>query len=164
VATIGQPLDYQTGLPAAPAGSTNVTFQSDTPTAPPTAVIRKISAYVTFAYDTVIYFPAVQATATQEIFRKNVRHAENYAANFAGSGGSVNAATEATGSTTFTVFKNGSSVGTIVWAAAAATPTFTTAGGAAVSFAIGDIQTITGPATPDTTLANWAVTLVSTRT
>jgi hypothetical protein len=160
---LAQPLDLQ-ALPAAPAGSVNVTFQADAPTTPPTAVIRKISAYVTFAYDTVIYFPALQTTATQEIFRKNVRHAESYAANFAGSGGSVNTSTEATASTTFTVFKNGSSVGTIVWAASTATCTFTTAGGAAVSFAIGDIMTITGPATPDGTLANWGVTLVATRT
>jgi hypothetical protein len=162
MATIGQPLDFQ-ALPAAPAGSINVAFQADAPTAPPTAVIRKISAYVTFAYDNVIYFPVLQSRATQEIFRKNVRHAENYPGNFAGSGGSVASANAATASTTFTVYQNGTAVGTIVWAASATTPTFTTTSGAALAFAIGDIMTIVGPATADATLTNWSATLVGTR-
>jgi hypothetical protein len=161
VATTGQPLDFQ-ALPAAPAGSTNVVFQADAPTAPPTGVVRKISGYVTFAYDLTIYFGSSQTVATQEIFRQNVQHTITFAGNFSGSGGS--AKTTATASTTWSVNKNGSSIGTIVWAGAATTPTFTTTSGAVQTFVAGDILTITGPATADTTLANWGVTLVGTRT
>ena len=83
MATPAQPLNLGS-LPAAPSGALNVAFQADAPTPPPTAVIRNSSAYVTFAYDTVIYFPVLQSSATQEIFRKNVRHNENYPANFSG--------------------------------------------------------------------------------
>lgn len=157
----GQPLDFQI-LPAAPSGSVNVTFQADAPTAPPTSVIRKISAYITFAYDLTIYFPSAQVSASQEIFRQNIRHTIIFAGNFSGSNGS--AKTTATASTTWNVNKNGASIGTIVWAGGGSTPTFTTTSGAAQTFNAGDILTITGPATPDTTLANWGVTLVGSRT
>lgn len=170
MSTVGQALDFANSLPAAPAGAVNVTFQAQAPTAPPTAVVREASAYVTFAYDTVIYFPTTQSIATQEIFRENVRHAKNYPANFSGtiaglsciSGGS--AKTAATGSPVFTIYQNGTAVGTITWAAAATTPTLATTSGAAFALSVGDIITITGPATPDTTLSNWSVTLVCTRT
>ena len=170
MATIGQALNFEASVPAAPSGAVNATFQADAPTAPPTNVIRNISLYVTFAYDKVIYFPALQSVATQEIFRENVRHAMNFPANFSGtiagasciSGGS--AKTVATASATFTIYKNGTAVGTIVWAASATTPTLATTSGAAWTAAVGDVITITGPATADTTLANWSVTLVGTRT
>ena len=164
MATTGQPLDFQ-ALPAAPSGSVNVAFQADAPTAPPTAVVRKISAYVTFAYDVAIYFPALQAVANQEIFRLAFGHTTNFAGNFAGSQGSTK--TAATATATFIVNKNGSQVGTIVWAGgspASFTPTFSTTSGAAVSFSAGDVLTIVGPAAADATLANWSVTLVGTRT
>src|ERR1039458_2951198 len=164
MSTTGQPLNFQSALPAAPSGSVNVTFQADTPTAPPTNVVRQTSAYVTFAYDVAIYFPALQSSANQEIFRMAFGHTTNYAGNFAGSYGSTK--TAATGSTTFIVNKNGSQIGTIVWASgspASFTPIFTTTSGAAESFSAGDIMTIVGPATADATLANWSVTLVGTR-
>jgi len=161
VATTGQPLDFQ-ALPAAPAGSTNIVFQADAPTSPPTAVIRKISGYVTFAYDLTIYFGATQSSVSQEIFRQNVQHTITFAGNFSGSGGS--AKTAATSSSTWNVNKNGSSIGTIVWAGAGTTPTFTTTSGAVQTFVAGDILTITGPVTPDGTLSNWGITLVGTRT
>jgi hypothetical protein len=160
MATPGQPLNLGSS-PAAPSGSVNVTFQADAPGSPPT--VRNTSAYVTFAYDTVIYFGATQTKTNQEIFRKNCRHTEIYAGNFAGSGGSVASANAATASTTWNVNKNGSSIGTIIWAGSGTTPTFTTTGGAAVTFSSGDIMTITGPATADATLTNWGVTLVATR-
>jgi hypothetical protein len=164
-----QPLDFQ-ALPAAPAGSVNVTFQADVPTPPPTAVIRKISGYVTFAYDLTIYFGNTQTVASQEIFRMNVRRTLNFPGNFSGTVGGIScisggsAKTPASSSSTWNVNKNGASIGTIVWAGAGTTPTFTTTGGAVQTFVLGDILTITGPVTPDTSLANWGVTLVSTRT
>jgi hypothetical protein len=162
MSTVGQSLNFNEAEPAAPSGSTNVAFQADAPTAPPTTVVRNISAYVTFAYDVAIYFPAVQSSASQEIFRLAFGHTTNYAGNFAGSYGTTK--TTATSSATFIVNKNGSQIGTIVFAGGASTPTFTTTAGAAESFAAGDILTIVGPATADATLANWGVTLVGTRT
>jgi hypothetical protein len=79
----------------------------------------------------------------------------------AGLGGSYGTAgTAATGSTTFTIAKNGTGVGTMAFAASATTATF--AMGAAASFAGGDVLTITAPGTPDATLANLAWTLSGT--
>jgi hypothetical protein len=169
VSSPGQPLDFQP-LPAAPAGAVNVVFQADAPTAPPTAVIRKISGYVTFAYDLTIYFGTSQTAVNQEIFRMNVRRTLNFPGNFSGTVGGISCVsggstkTAATSSSTWNVNKNGSSIGTIVWAGAGTTPTFTTTSGAAQTFVLGDILTITGPAVSDATLANWGVTLVATRT
>jgi len=170
---LSQPLDLQ-ALPAAPAGSVNVTFQADAPTAPPTAVVRKVSGYVTFAYDVAIYVAAAQSVASQEIFRYNVRRTLNFPANFSGTVGGIScisagsAKTAATGSTTLIVNRITSGVttqiGTIVFAAAGTVPTFTTTSGAVQTPSTGDILTIVGPVTPDGTLANWGVTLVATRT
>lgn len=75
-----------------------------------------------------------------------------FPANFAGSYGSASVA--ATGSTVFTIRKNGTSVGTATFGAAATTCTFASSGGAEVSFAAGDIFSITAPASPDATLAD----------
>lgn len=164
MATTGQPLNFGSS-PAAPSGSVNVTFQADAPTAPPTSVVRNVSGYVTFAYDVAVYFPALQALANQEIFRLAFGHTTTFAGNFGASQGSTKTAAAATA--TFIVKKNGSQVGTIVWAGgspASFTPTFTTTSGAPVSFSAGDVLTIVGPATADATLANWGVTLVGTRT
>ena len=75
-----------------------------------------------------------------------------------GSGYGV-AATAATASATFTISKNGSSIGTAVFAAGATTATITLS---ATSFAAGDVITIVGPATADATLANVDFTLLAT--
>lgn len=64
----------------------------------------------------------------------------------------------ATGSAVFTIAKNGSSIGTITFAAGGATGTFSFASN--VDVAIGDLITITGPATADATLADIDFTLV----
>ncbi len=164
MATVGQPLNFGS-TPAAPSGSVNVTFQADAPTAPPTSVVRGVSAYVTFDYDAPFYFPALQTVANQEIFRQAFGRNVTFPGNFSGSEGSAKAAASAT--VTFIVNKNGIQVGTIVWpgtSPATFTPTFTTTGGAPVSFSPGDVLTIVGPAIADVTLANWGVTLVGTRT
>jgi hypothetical protein len=169
MATPAQPLNFETSDPAAPAGAINLYFQADAPTAPPTSVVRNASVYATYSYDTVIYFPVLQTSANQEIFRENCRHTKNYPAHFSGiianasviSGGSCK--TAASASTVFTIYQNGTAVGTITWAASAATPTLATTGSAALTFNVGDIITITGPATADATLSNWSVTLVCTR-
>jgi hypothetical protein len=76
-------------------------------------------------------------------------------------GGSANA----TASTVISVEKalaaspgSFSAIGTITFAAGSTTPTFATSG--AVSFAIGDILRVVGPATADTTFANFYCTIV----
>jgi hypothetical protein len=77
--------------------------------------------------------------------------------NSAGSAG-----TPATAPATFAIKRNGSSVGTMVFAAASATATFTMT--SPTTFAAGDVLTITAPAIQDATLANIGWTLVGTLT
>jgi hypothetical protein len=72
------------------------------------------------------------------------------------------AAASATASTTYTIRKNGASIGTIVWSAAGTVGVFT--GISATNFVAGDVLSITGPATADTTLADIGITLKMTRT
>lgn len=71
------------------------------------------------------------------------------------------AGTAATASTTFNIQKNGTNVGTMVFAASATTATFTMA--SSTSFATGDVLTVVAPATPDTTLASLGWSLSGTR-
>jgi hypothetical protein len=56
------------------------------------------------------------------------------------------------------------SIGTITIAAGALVATFTSTGGAAVTFAQGDALALVAPATPDGTFANFAATLVAYET
>jgi hypothetical protein len=65
--------------------------------------------------------------------------------------------TAATASTTYTIRKNGSSIGTFVVAASGTTATITFT--AEVSFAIGDVLTITAPASLDATHGDFGGTL-----
>ena len=68
--------------------------------------------------------------------------------------------TAATGSTVFTLKKNGTQIGTMTFAASGSTATFSFA--SAVSVAIGDIIDMVAPATQDATLSDISVTLVAT--
>lgn len=77
----------------------------------------------------------------------------------AGSQGS--AGTAATGSVTINIQKNGTNQGTVNFAAAATTATFTLA--SAVSFVAGDRLTLVAPASPDTTLKDLSITLKGAR-
>jgi len=79
-----------------------------------------------------------------------------FPAGLAGSQGT--AGTAATAMATFAVQKNGANVGTMVFAAAAATATFTMA--SATTFNTGDVLTLVAPAVPDATLANLAWTFM----
>jgi hypothetical protein len=79
----------------------------------------------------------------------------------AGLGGSYGTAgIAATASASFAIQKNGSTVGTMVFAAGATSASFTM--GSATSFAGGDVLTILAPASPDATLANLAWNLTGT--
>ncbi|MBV9828538.1 MAG: hypothetical protein JO001_23160 [Alphaproteobacteria bacterium] len=77
----------------------------------------------------------------------------------AGLGGSYGSAgTAASAAASFAIAKNGTSIGTMSFAASALTASF--AMGATVSLAGGDVLTVVAPAAPDATLANLAWTLV----
>lgn len=67
----------------------------------------------------------------------------------------------ATAQTDFDLKKNGSSFGTMRFAAAGTTASFISAGGA--SFAAGDILTVVAPASPDATLSDVGFSLAGTR-
>jgi hypothetical protein len=71
------------------------------------------------------------------------------------------AVTGAAAQTDFDIRKNGTSVGTMRFAASATTATFIMA--SQTVFAAGDILTIVAPATPDTTLADLGWSLAGTR-
>jgi len=66
------------------------------------------------------------------------------------------ASTAATASSVFTIYKNGSSIGTFTFAASGSTAVFSGAGASVVA---GDLITIVAPGTQDATLANIAFTL-----
>src|SRR6516225_3436015 len=82
-----------------------------------------------------------------------------FAAGLTGSQGTAGVA--ATAATTYSIRKNGSNVGTMVFAAGATTATFTMA--SATTFMAGDVVTMVAPASPDATLANLARTLVGSQ-
>ncbi|AQV94745.1 hypothetical protein BJN34_12730 [Cupriavidus necator] len=71
------------------------------------------------------------------------------------------AGTGATAQTNFDIQKNGSSVGTMRFAAGSATATFIM--GSQTTFAAGDILKVVAPATPDATLADIGFSLAGTR-
>ncbi|NJK43209.1 MAG: hypothetical protein HC933_02145 [Pleurocapsa sp. SU_196_0] len=65
----------------------------------------------------------------------------------------------ATASATFTLKKNGTSIGTLNFAASSAVATFTVS--SSVAFASGDVLTLEAPASPDAALADVGVTLAA---
>lgn len=69
----------------------------------------------------------------------------------------------ATATATFSIEKNGSPVGTVVFGTVDNEPTFTTSGGLPVTFLAGDILTLITPTPQDATLAEVAITLALTR-
>ncbi|RWA55356.1 hypothetical protein AU476_07560 [Cupriavidus sp. UYMSc13B] len=71
------------------------------------------------------------------------------------------AGTAATAQTDFDIQKNGSSVGTMRFAAGSATATFLM--GSQTTFAAGDVVKVVAPATPDATLADIGFSLAGTR-
>jgi hypothetical protein len=111
-------------------------------------------------FDVHAFYPGIP-TASAKVLRVPVARAVSFAANFAGSYGKASAA--ATGSAAFDVQKNGSSIGTITFAAAGSSATFATSGGAAQTLAAGDVLSIIAPGTADATLADVGFVLAGTR-
>ena len=111
-------------------------------------------------YDIGFYLPGMPGNGVV-ICKVDFPRAVAFAANFAGSRGAA-PDTNSTGDTVFTVKKNGLTIGTITVASTGAY-TFATSGGAAQSFAAGDVMIIVAPSPPDATLQGIGWTLVATR-
>lgn len=97
-------------------------------------------------------------TAAEVVYRHRAGRAFTLPANLANS--KVIASTAAAASSVFSVKKNGTQVATFTFAAAGVTATYSTQ--ALVSFAIGDLLTITAPATADANLADIDYTILAT--
>lgn len=95
----------------------------------------------------------------ETVLSMNVRREFTLPANLAGS--YVDAKTAATATTTINFTKNGTSIGTAVFAASGTVATLTF--NSAVSFTIGDVFEIVGPATADSTLADTRFSILGTR-
>jgi hypothetical protein len=109
-------------------------------------------------YDIGCYAAGVMTNA--EIFGKFVAP-RSFRVPSGAAGSYGKATTAATGSTTVTAKKNGSAVGTFVWAAAGTTATITWSSD--TDFIAGDVLTLEGPATADATLAGTAITIAGKR-
>lgn len=114
---------------------------------------------VGLAYDISTFVPDAP-TSSMVCVRLIIVRAFSLPASLTGS--RADAATAATGSTTFDLQKNGVSFGTVAWSAAGTSGTFTSVSGA--TFAVGDVLRVVAPATPDATLANISITFAGTRT
>jgi hypothetical protein len=101
------------------------------------------------SYDIAGFLSGVPANSQILLWLPMVR-AVTFDVNLALSKGAANVA--ATASTTFNIAKNGVNFGTMVFALGATTATFVAS--IAQSFAVGDILSVTGPASADATLAN----------
>jgi hypothetical protein len=99
-------------------------------------------------------------TASAKVLAYSFGVAVTFAGNFSGSQGHVG--TNPTATATYTVKKNGSSIGTVVVGTGGAF-TFTTTAGASQSFSVGDYIEVFAPSSPDATMADVNFTLVGTR-
>jgi len=105
-------------------------------------------------FDVGVFNPGLGSNA-QKLLVLNIQRAVTFPAGAANS--KFTGGTAATGSTTFTFKKNGSSFATAVFSASGTLAAFTQASDAV--FAVGDQLEIDGPATADATLADFTCTL-----
>lgn len=106
------------------------------------------------------FFVEGAPTASKKVYVHMFVRNGRLLSDFSGSQGK--AATAATATSVFNVYKNATLVGTLNVAAAATAVTFSTntgSGSTSVSFAPGDLLTVQAPASSDSTLADIAVTL-----
>ena len=109
-------------------------------------------------YDLSALYPGL-VTASALVLRVPLARAVTFPAGLSSSRGTSVAA--ATASTTFSIQLNGVAVGTMHFAAAATSATFTAA--ADINAAAGDILSVHAPASPDATLADVGFVLAGTR-
>lgn len=123
-----------------------------------TLLASGVTAVVVKPYDIAVFIPGLTTNA-QLVARIVVLRAFEFADDFAGSDAVVG--TNPTATATFTIKKNGSSVGTLDISTAGA-PTFTTTG-TTVSFVAGDTLEIESQATADATMADISISLFGER-
>jgi hypothetical protein len=145
----------QTGVIIPPGTATLCFLNADDVYAPPISL-----ASGTQPYDIGNFIDGAP-TAGQVIMRFIAARTITFPANFVNN--QMKAATAASGTTTFDVNKNGSLVGAAVFAGAGTTATWSTVGGAAVTFNVGDVCTFVAPASPDATLASLVWSFAGTR-
>jgi hypothetical protein len=141
-----------TGAPTAPTPAT-----SDSSTKLATTEFVK-AVHANFGIG--VYFPGVIPLALYPLYELPMVESFTLPVNFAGAQGRASAPAAAL--CDFDVKKNGVSIGTVRYALGATTPTFIAA--SSPSFVPGDVMSVIGPATPDTTLAGVGVTFLATRT
>jgi len=96
-------------------------------------------------------------TASQVVAQIDIARPVVFAANFVGSFWNCN--TAPTAQTIFTININGTSIGSIIFAAGSNTATFTSVATGSTVINSGSVLTIVAPATPDATLASASGTL-----
>lgn len=106
-----------------------------------------------------VYIPGL-FNSNQEMIFINVVRAFSLPINLTGSAGTLGVAS--TGSVVFTLKKNGSSIGTLTFAAGNPTGTFSFSSGR--SFAVNDTFGVYAPSGVDATAAHLAITLLGTKT
>lgn len=135
-----------------------------------TVSILQVTAATANPFDVHVFVPGTMS-ADQIVLRVPLARDVSWPANFSGS--AAHAKTAATAATSFAVFAGlqtvgasgpGAQIGTIAFAAGAATATFSTVGGAAQSLLAGRVLSILGPASADATLADIGIVLAGTRT
>ena len=109
-------------------------------------------------FDVAIFAPGL-GTAAQKLARFALARAVSFPSGATGS--QAVASANATASTTFTLKKNGTAFGTVVYGSGSSSGTFTIT--TTTTFAAGDLLEVDGPATPDVTLADVGITLAGTR-
>lgn len=110
--------------------------------------------FVNAGYTPAFYVPA-KPTNSQLVYK--LKAVVPFTLPISLTGSQTDAGTAATGSCSFSITKNGTSIGSINFAASGTVATFTFT--AAVAFAAGDILEVTAPATADATLADIAISL-----
>ncbi len=100
-------------------------------------------------------------TTAEVLLRIPMVRAVTFPDNFSGSQGVTG--TNATGSSAWSIKKNGTEIGTCTFSSAGATGTFTTAGATAETFAAGDVLTIVAPVSVDATMADIGIQLKGTK-
>jgi hypothetical protein len=143
--------NFNDSTPAAPAGSLNVIWNTDG--------AGNDSASYNASVDVGVSWDGVGVNSQHLIYLK-MNRAITFPASATNSHAS--AAVAATGSTTFTYKKAGSSFATVVFSASGTTGAFTQASDAV--FASGDLLELVGPATADATLATFGFNLAGYKT
>lgn len=158
--------DYTSGLPSIPSGY--VLGRTDNGTGAPQLIsVSDLAASVLNTkgrpYPIGFSWPGGVPGNSQRIgdhvFSIGVTFPPNFSA-YTQHASQASGSANATGSTVFSIKRNGSQIGTITIGAGTTTPTFATSGGVAQRYAQGDKITIFGPATADATFADPCFTLV----